>query len=75
MLFVGAGLLATGVLGLMAVLWQWSGRHYGPAESVLPAILGTMFISLGLQTVMGGFLFAILGENVARFRDFSARAE
>ena len=69
MLFAGSALMGIGLAGLIAVLWQWDGRNYGPAESVLPAVLGTMSISLGLQTVMGGFLFAILGGNTARFHN------
>ncbi len=69
---LGAGtfLASSGFLVLIGVLWQWNERQFGPTESILPAMLGTTLIMLGLQTMMGGFLLAISGGNVANFRDF-----
>ena len=35
--------------------------------SVLPAVLGTLLITLGAQNALGGFLLAIVSGNEARF--------
>ena len=67
MLGIGSAFLFGGMLILAAVLWQWTVRHFGPVYSILPAMLGTACITIGLQTIMGGFLLSILGGNVTRF--------
>jgi hypothetical protein len=66
---LGSGaLLALAGLGVLAwALVAWSGRGYGPNADVLPAVLGTLFVALGAQNVLGGFLLAIVGGNEARF--------
>lgn len=64
-----AGLLLAGA-GLADLLWvvaDWSARHYQRAMLVLPAVLGTLLITLGAQTFLGGFLLAIINGNEARF--------
>lgn len=67
MLGVGAIFAAIGMFVLLAVLWQWTARQFGPVYSILPAIVGTTCVTIGLQTIMGGFLLAVLGGNVSRF--------
>ncbi|HZZ36841.1 MAG TPA: glycosyltransferase family 2 protein [Caulobacteraceae bacterium] len=63
----GAALVATG-LGILAwTVVAWKARGGGFNDSVLPAVLGTLFVALGAQNVLGGFLLAILGGNEARF--------
>lgn len=66
----GVAFIGGGLLMLLTVLWHWQERHFGPTDSILSAVLGTTLITLGCQTVMGGFLLAILGGNIAHFREF-----
>ena len=67
MLLVGGASIVAGLSMLGVVLWQWGERHFGATYSVLPAVLGTLFLTLGFQNVLGGFLLAIIGGNEARF--------
>ena len=67
MILIGAILAALGLADLMWVVAQWSARAFTRASSVLPAVVGTLLMTLGGQNVLGGFLLAILGGNEARF--------
>jgi glycosyltransferase involved in cell wall biosynthesis len=67
MLLLGAGLALAGFGILIAVVVAWSSRNFGATYSVLPIVLGTLLITLGAQTVLGGFILAIIGGNDARF--------
>ena len=75
LLAVGTCFIAAGMLTLLIVLWQWQERSFGPTDTILLAVLGTTSITLGFQTIMGGFLLAILGGNIARFSEFSFAPE
>jgi glycosyltransferase involved in cell wall biosynthesis len=69
-----AGLICA-ALGLADLVWvvvQWSARGYARAHSVLPAVVGTLMITLGIQTILGGFLLSIINGNDARFLDASS---
>jgi glycosyltransferase involved in cell wall biosynthesis len=67
MLAGGAAAVAAGFLVLLAVAFAWFQRDLGATQSVLPAVVGVLLVTLGVQNVMGGFLLAILGGNEARF--------
>jgi glycosyltransferase involved in cell wall biosynthesis len=73
MLLLGAALALAGVGVLMAIVLDWSSRNFGPTYSVLPIVLGTLLITLGAQTVLGGFILAIIGGNDAKFLAGAAR--
>jgi glycosyltransferase involved in cell wall biosynthesis len=73
MLLLGAGLALGGGAVLIAVVFDWSSRNFGPTYSVLPIVLGTLLITLGAQTVLGGFILAIIGGNDAKFLAGAAR--
>jgi hypothetical protein len=73
MLLLGAALALAGLGVLIAVVVDWSSRNFGPTYSVLPIVLGTLLITLGAQTVLGGFILAIIGGNDARFLDGTVR--
>jgi hypothetical protein len=67
MIVTGVALVA---LGLGALLWLLLARAAGSdafGDSVLPVVVGTLFMSLGAQNILGGFLLAIIGGNEARF--------
>lgn len=67
MLATGVAIAAVGFLLLGGVAVAWFKRSFGAADSVLPAVLGTLCLSLGAQNVLGGFLLSVIGGNEARF--------
>jgi hypothetical protein len=67
MLVSGVGIAGVGLLLLIGVAVAWFGRDFSATESVLPAVLGALCLSLGAQNVLGGFLLAVLGGNESRF--------
>jgi hypothetical protein len=67
MLIIGALLVALGSVILADVLLQWRERHFAATYSVVPALVGSLCLTLGFQNVLGGFLLAIIGGNEARF--------
>ncbi len=67
MLMTGAASVTAGFGILAAVVWQWGTRDFAGTYSVLPAVLGTLCVTLGFQNALGGFLLAIVGGNEARF--------
>ncbi|HEY8163410.1 MAG TPA: glycosyltransferase [Methylocystis sp.] len=67
MLVSGAAAVATGLAILFGVIGYWSGHHFAPMNSVLPAVLGTTLIVVGAQNALGGFLLAIVNGNEANF--------
>ncbi len=74
MLIAGAAMAALGLAVLLAVVYAWSARDFSRATTVLPAVLGTLLMTLGAQSVLGGFLLAILSGNQAGFLAPAARA-
>jgi hypothetical protein len=69
MAITGAACAALGMAVLLGVVAAWTARSFGPANSILPPVLGTLLTTLGMQNVLGGFLLAIVGGNEARFLD------
>jgi glycosyltransferase involved in cell wall biosynthesis len=67
MLVSGCAVAGLGLLLLVAVAVAWFRRNFGATDSVLPAVLGALLLSIGVQNVLGGFLLSVLGGNEARF--------
>lgn len=67
MLIGGFVLASAGVLGLVAVGSYWSVNDFVGLPSLLPLALACTAIAVGLQTVLGGFLMAIIGGHTADF--------
>jgi hypothetical protein len=70
MILSGAALIAFGLAILVWAVAAWTRRGFGPSDTVLPVVLGTMFVALGAQNVLGGFLLAVLGGNESRFLEY-----
>jgi len=68
----GLSSVAAGAGVLALVYIQWIERNYGMAESIFLPIFGTLLLTMGIQTVMGGFFLAILGGHEAQFLAASA---
>ena len=73
MLVSGFVAALAGTVMLIATVWSWSLRDFGPTYSVLPAVGGTLLIILGAQNAFGGFLLSIIGGNEARFLAVAAK--
>ena len=67
MILMGAVLGLSGLAVLVGVAAAWSARDFSRAASVFPAVCGTLLMTLGGQTILGGFLLAIVGGNAAKF--------
>lgn len=60
-------LVAAGGVVLTTVVADWAGRDFGQAASVAPVAFGTLLLTLGMQSLFGGFLMAIVGGHEASF--------
>ena len=67
MIVIGLALALAGLAELAWVLQAWSAGRLTRLDPVVPAVLGTLMMTLGAQNVLGGFLLAIIGGNEARF--------
>ena len=66
-LIAGATSILTSIVALAGVGIYWGQEGFGALSSVLPVTLAGLFGVVGLQTVLGGFLLAVLGGNEAEF--------
>ncbi|HEY8566783.1 MAG TPA: glycosyltransferase family 2 protein [Beijerinckiaceae bacterium] len=68
MLVAGFTMLLAGIGALVAVFAYWSSAMgYGQIPNVLPAVLGTALVAVGVQTVLGGFIVSIVSGHEAAF--------
>jgi hypothetical protein len=75
MILAGALLTAAGLAVLIVVVLAWSARNFARADTVLPAVIGSLMMTLGAQNILGGFLLAIVSGNEAKFLQGPAAAE
>lgn len=66
-LIVGLGLMAVSLAGLTAIATYWSSIGYSALPSVLPVTLAGLAGAMGLQSLLGGFLLAVVSGNEAAF--------
>lgn len=67
MLGLGAMFLAIAIAMLAAIGWQWRAGNFAAPASVLPIVLAGVIGAIGLQTIFGGFMIAIIGGHSADF--------
>jgi Glycosyl transferase family 2 len=67
MLVGGFAVIAAGLSVLIGVVAYWSAHSLEPIANVLPAVAGTCAVAIGMQTILGGFLLAIVSGNEAEF--------
>jgi hypothetical protein len=75
MLIAGVLLMLMGFVVLIAVAFSWLQRNFGPAPRVLPAVLGTLLMMLGVQNIFGGFILSIVSGHEARFLEGAAEVQ
>ncbi len=74
MLIVGVISMMLGLGLLSYLLIYWSAHHFDPIANVLPAVLGTSLMVIGMQNMLGGFLLSIISGNDANFMKAPAPA-
>ena len=67
MIVIGLVLAGFGAAELAGVYVAWNSGVLTLSDSIFPVVLGTLLLSLGAQTILGGFLLAIIGGNESRF--------
>lgn len=67
MLIAGTLLTLAGFAMLLAIFGYWSANRFEAIQNVLPGVLGTSLVVIGMQSVLGGFLMAIVNGNDADF--------
>ena len=63
----GLSLAGGSAAALLAIGYAWGQAHFTALPSVLPVALAGLAGTVGLQTLFGGFLLAVLGGNEADF--------
>ena len=63
----GLSLIGISFLGLAAVGIYWGSESFAALPSILPVSLAGLIGTIGLQTILGGFLLAVLCDNEAQF--------
>ena len=67
MLIGGVLIVLAGFGVLAAVVGYWSARDFSRIGNVLPAVVGSTLLAIGVQNIFGGFLLAVIGGNEAQF--------
>jgi hypothetical protein len=75
MILIGLCLGLAGFAILTGVAFSWWARNFGRAPMVLPAVIGALLMTLGVQNILGGFLLSIVSGHQARFLEVEARAK
>lgn len=63
----GICMILGSICSLIAVGFYWEASSFSALPSILPVTLAGLLGAMGLQTLLAGFLFAILGGNEAQF--------
>jgi hypothetical protein len=66
-LVLGSSLMAIAAAAFVGIGIHWSAINYAALENTLPLVLAAVTGVVGAQTVLGGFLLAIIGGHDARF--------
>jgi len=59
-LLVGGLISLTGLVVLLAIVFEWFSRHFGPLDRIRESVLGVTLLVIGLQTVFSSFLISLL---------------
>lgn len=65
----GLAMLVISAVALLIIGLHWGREGFLPLPSILPVTVAGLVGTIGLQTLMGGFLLAVTGGNEADFLD------
>jgi hypothetical protein len=63
----GIALMASSVAAMTAIAVHWGAGSFAALPSILPVAVAGVTGAIGLQTLFGGFLLAVIGGNEASF--------
>lgn len=63
----GLSLIVGSVAGMTAIAFHWGAGSFAALPSILPVAIAGVAGTIGLQTLFGGFLLAVIGGNEASF--------
>lgn len=63
----GLALIAASIAGMFAIAVWWGAGSFAALPSILPVAVAGVTGAIGLQTLFGGFLLAVIGGNEASF--------
>jgi hypothetical protein len=66
-LISGAAMITASLVGFAAIGIDWSSHGFEALPSILPLTLAAILGTVGVQTMLGGFLLAIIADHSARF--------
>lgn len=66
-LVTGVSLISVSVAAMTGVAVYWGAGSFAALPSILPVALAGVAGTVGLQTLFGGFLLAVIGGNEAQF--------
>lgn len=70
----GLSLIVASVAAMISVAVFWGAGSFAALPSILPVALAGVMGTIGLQTLFGGFLFAVIAGNEADFLPRSGQA-
>ena len=68
----GLSLIVGSVAGMAAIAFHWGAGSFAALPSILPVAIAGVAGTIGLQTLFGGFLLAVIGGNEANFLERAA---
>ena len=71
----GLSLIIGSVAGMTAIAFHWGAGSFAALPSILPVAIAGVAGTIGLQTLFGGFLLAVIGGNEASFLSGTAHLQ
>ena len=65
MLVLGSGCVSLGIVLFVYVVYVWQTQEYGALQRIREMIASATMVQLGMQTILGGFMLAVLRGNHA----------
>jgi hypothetical protein len=63
----GIAMIVAAVAAMTGIAIQWGAGSFAALPSILPVAVAGLVGTIGLQTLFGGFLLAVIGGNEAQF--------
>jgi hypothetical protein len=63
----GLAMIVSAIAAMAAIAMQWGAGSFAALPSILPVAVAGVVGTIGLQTLFGGFLLAVIGGNEAAF--------